>query len=187
MSSDATLQDGARHLHPGPEHTVAESTPPSQFSRRRVRLALANGRAIEGNVHMTEAQSLTVFMATRRYYASLTEASWVDGPGVEVPHMAVRVDQILWAQPLERGLAVSTAQQATMNPRRAEVTMKDGTTLHGSLFIAEEQRMTDYIDSAFGFLPVHDAVVTPGGERLGGVALNADILLTIREEEGEAD
>jgi hypothetical protein len=166
---------------------VAASTSSSQFSRRRVRLALAHGRAIEGNIHATEAQSLTVFMATRRYYASLTEARWIGGSEDEVPHLAVRVDQILWAQPLDRGLAVSMAQQATMKPRRAEITMKDGTTLHASMFIAEEQRMTDYIDSAFGFLPLRDAVESPGGERLGDVALNADILLAIREEEGEAD
>ena len=166
---------------------MAASTPPSQFSRRRVRLALAHGRAIEGNIHATEAQSLTVFMATRRYYASLTEAHWVGDPEDEVPHMAVRVDQILWAQPLDRGLAVSMAQQATMKPRRAEITMKDGTTLRGSMFIADEQRMTDYVDSAFGFLPLREAVVLPEGEPLGDVALNADILLAIREEEDETD
>jgi hypothetical protein len=41
--------------------------------------------------------------------------------------------------------------------------------------------MTDYIDAAFGFLPVLEAVVQPGGESLGRITLNTGVVLSIRE------
>lgn len=160
---------------------MADTTASAQFFRRRVRLMLLNGRAVEGNIHLTESQSLTVFLATRRYYASLTEAFWVTSPESPMEHIAVRVDQVLWARPLAKELAVSTAERPTARPRWAEIVMDDGTMLHVSLLIGEDQRMTDYIDAAFGFLPVLEAVIQPGGESVGRITLNTGVVLSIRE------
>ncbi len=61
--------------------------------------------------------------------------------------------------------------------------MDDGVVIHVSLYIAEEQRLTDYIDAASGFLPVRQAIVLDTGEKLGEIVVNTGAVLAIREIE----
>ena len=152
----------------------------SQFSRRLVRVVLKQGRIVEGNVHVTEGQSLTTFLAPR-HFVSLTEARWVKPEGGVVPHLAVHGDQILWGASLHDELPVSTMQQPVINPRWAELIMADGVVLNVGLYIAEEQRLTDYVDAAAGYLPVLQGSVVGENRLLGPVAVNKDAILAIRE------
>lgn len=152
--------------------------------RRLVRIVLRGGRVVEGNVHVTEGQSLTTFLAPR-HFVSLTEARWVNPEGVVVPHLAVHGDQILWAASLDDALPVSTMQQPVISPRWAELVMADGVVLNVGLFIAEEQRMTDYVDASSGYLPALQGSVVGENRLLGPVAVNKDAILAIREIEPE--
>jgi hypothetical protein len=155
----------------------------SQFTRRRVRIALRDGRAVEGNIHVTEGQSLTLFLTTRRFFVNLTEASWGRGSSDKLQHLAVRADHVYWAVPQQPELPVSSTQPPTGLTRWAELVMDDGVLIQVALYIADEQRLTDYIDAASGFLPVRQAVVVDTGERLGEVVVNTGAVLAIREIE----
>jgi hypothetical protein len=154
--------------------------PVPQFRRKLVRFALQQGRIVEGNVHVTEGQSLTTFLAPRNF-VSLTEARWVVPEGGVMPHLAVRSDQILWSTSLDEDFPVSTMQPPVARPRWAELTMADGVVLNVGLYIAEEQRLTDYVESAPGYLPVLQGSVVGQNRLLGPVAVNRSAILTVRE------
>jgi len=155
----------------------------SQFTRRLVRFTMFGGRVIEGNIHVTEGQSLAVFLTTRRYLSSLTEARWI-GPGMQVlPHLAVRTDKIMFATSLDDGMPVSTNVRPTLSPRWAEFTLEDDSVMHVGLHIAEEQRMTDYFDSAPAFLPVIQASIVGQDRLLGPIAVNTSRIVAVREIE----
>lgn len=158
----------------------------SQFLRRLVRLTVSGGRVVEGNIHVTEGQSLSVFLTTRRTLASLTEARWI-GPGMQVlPHLALRTSKIVWAGSLDDALPVAGNLRQLAKPRWAELTLEDGTLLHAGLFAGEEQRLTDYFDSAPAFLPVFQAVLAGSDKVLGPIAINTDAIIAIREIEARA-
>lgn len=157
--------------------------PGSQFIRRLVRLTMSGGRSVEGNVHVTDGQSLGVFLTTRRYMTSLTEARWLDPQGTVLPHLALRTEKVVFAASLDEGLPVATNARPTPNPRWAEFTLDDGTVMHVGLHIAEEQRMTDYFDSAPAFLPVVQASVVGSERLLGPISVNTSKIVALREIE----
>lgn len=157
-----------------------QATALSQFQRRRVRVTLRGGHIVEGNVHVTEGQSLTLFMATRRFFANMTEVSWV-GETQTMEHLGVRAEHIYWAKPIADDMHVSATLPPTHVERWAELTMDDGTVVNVGLYIAEEQRLTDYIDAATGYLPVREAVLAGKDESLGEVVVNTGAVLAIRE------
>jgi hypothetical protein len=159
----------------------------SQFTRRLVRFVMLGGRIVEGNIHVTDGQSLAVFLTTRRYLTSLTEARWI-GPGTTqvLPHLAIRTDKIMYATSLDDGLPVSTNAPPTLTPRWAEFTLEDDTVMHVGLHIAEEQRMTDYFDSAPAFLPVVQASIVGQDRLLGPISVNTQKLAAVREIESRS-
>jgi hypothetical protein len=153
----------------------------SQFLRRLVRLAVRGNRVVEGNIHVTEGQSLSVFLTTRRVLASLTEARWV-GPDVQLmPHFAIRTEKILWAMSLDEALPVTTNLRAPPKPRWVELILDGDVVMHAALFITEEQRLTDYFDAAPTFLPVAQSTLPGTDKMLGPLALQSSAILGIRE------
>ncbi len=155
----------------------------AQFTRRLVRFMVRGGRIVEGNIHVTEGQSLAVFLQTRRYLTSITEARWI-GPGMQVlPHMAIRTEKLLWAGSLDDALPISTNQRPTSTPRWAELTLDDGVVMQAGLYIADEQRLTDYFDAAPAFLPVTQATIAGSDKLLGPVAVNTSAIIAVREIE----
>ena len=153
----------------------------SQFLRRLVRFAVRGNRVVEGNIHVTEGQSLSVFLTTRRVLASLTEARWV-GPGVQVmSHLAIRTEKILWAASLDEALPVTTNLRTPPKPRWVELTLDDNILMHAALYITEEQRLTDYFDAAPVFLPVAQSMIAGSDKVLGPLALHSGAIMGIRE------
>jgi hypothetical protein len=159
----------------------------SQFTRRRVALILRDGRTVRGNIHVIERQSLVLYLSTRRFFVSLTEAQWGRQGGPTVSHVAVRADHVFWAAPDDAELSVSSHARPAFRPRWAELILDDGVAIHVALYIAEEQRLTDYLDSASGFVPILEARVVATGERLGEIAVNTGAVLAIREIEPPTD
>lgn len=157
--------------------------PVSQFTRRLVRFVMQGGGTVEGNIHVSERQSLCVYLTTRRYLTSLTEVRWVGPDGKVVPHLAVRTDRIMYASSLDDDLPISTNSQPTIEPRWAEFTLDDGSVIDVGLHIAEEQRMTDYFDSAPVFVPVVQAMVVGQDRLLGPISVNMIRVIAIREIE----
>jgi hypothetical protein len=168
---------------PTKERPLDDRAMQSTFYRKQIRLVLRHGRTVEGNIHVTEGQSLTISLAARRFLVNLTEVHWRDAAD-EIEHIAIRVDQILWAAPIHSSIAVTHGLPPVDHARRAELGFDDGTVIEVALYIAQEQRLTDYIDTACGFMAVVRANNVTTGEALGPVTVNTGRIQTIREIRG---
>jgi hypothetical protein len=166
---------------------MAERMAGAQFTRRRVALALRDGRTVRGNIHVIEKQSLVQYLTTRRFFVNLTEAQWGMQGGPTMPHVAVRSDHVYWANTDDPELPVSSHVRPAFRPRWAELILDDGVAVHVALYIAEEQRLTDYMDAASGFLPILEARIVATAERLGEIAINTGAVLAIREIDPPTD
>jgi len=173
----------ARRCRPARTGGVERPRQYSQFLRRLVRFVMRGNRVVEGNIHVTEGQSLAVFLTTRRVLASLTEARWI-GPGMQVmAHLAIRTEKILWAGSLDDALPVSTNVRPVARPRWAELVLDEVGPLQVALYAGEEQRLTDYFDSAPVFLPIMQATIPGSDKMLGPIAVNTSMIAAIREIE----
>ncbi|MCI0434464.1 MAG: hypothetical protein L0271_12615 [Gemmatimonadetes bacterium] len=152
----------------------------SDLARRKVRFHLRNGRQVEGNIHVNEGNSLALWLTTRHFFANLTEARWV-GTEDELSHLAVRADQILWGASLDGRLPVSGVAPPVSRPRWAEIVMGGDSTLHVALYIADDQRLTDYVDAVSGFMPVLSASLLSRATLLGEIAVNTRAILAMHE------
>lgn len=151
----------------------------SPFQQRRVRVAVERQARTDGDVHVTQGQTLSAFLHSRRHFLSLTAAS--QGTGTEWAHVAIRIESVLWVGPLDSELALAAPMAEHQSGRPAELVLTDGSRLHGELRIAAEQRLTDYIDVPPFFLAVYEAKDLETAESLGEIALNTRRILSIRE------
>ena len=146
---------------------------------RRLRLFLRDHRVLDGSARVPRGQFLSTYLASRTRYVNLTRSEWV-GMEEHVGHMALKVDKILWAAsedgelPLTGALAAGTA-------RRVEVELEGGYLLAAGLLLVQDQRLSDYLQSAPPFVPLRDAELRPRGKKLGDVVVNQEAIQVVRE------
>lgn len=146
---------------------------------RRLRIFLRDHRVLDASARVPRGQYLSTYLASRTRYVNLTSSEWL-GVAEHVGHMALKVDKILWAAsedgelPLTGALAGSTA-------RRVEVELEGGYIVAAALLLGENQRLSDYLQSAPPFVPLRDAELRPRGRRLGDVVVNQETIQLVRE------
>lgn len=151
-----------------------ETTPP-----RRIRLFLRDHRILDADASVPDGQFLSTYLATRNRYVNLTAASWL-GTGEDVPHLALKVDNILWAASQDGALRL-TGAHAAVTARRVEVELEGGYMIAAGLLLVDNQRLTDYLQSAPSFVPLQDAELRPRGKKLGNVVVNQHAVQLVRE------
>lgn len=151
----------------------------SPFQQRRVQVAAERQPRTEGDVHVTQGQTLSAFLDSRRHFLSLTSATQ-EGE-TDWSHIAIRIESVLWVRSVDGALPLAAAAGAHQSGRPAELVLTDGARLRVELKIAAEQRLTDYIDVPPFFVPVYDAKDAASAEPLGDLALNTRRILSIRE------
>lgn len=161
---------------------MTENRVRSHLLRRAVTVAMRGGLRAEGNIHVDERQSLVVYLATRGFFLNLTEATFGEDEQM-VEHLALRTEDVLWAQSHDPELPLNSATMPSFEPRWAEIVLDGGVTLHAGLHLAADQRLTDCIDGRTGFLPAVAAAVVESRALLGPVAINMNQALLIREIE----
>lgn len=158
------------------------TSPRSPLLTRRIALLLRDGLRLEGDIHVGDGQSLTVFLGMRRHYLNVTGATWAEGPeGETMAHLGVRVDRIIWAVPLEATLSLTSADLVRGPGREVELRLVDGSVVHVKLHIAAEQRMSDYFDANPTFVPLYEVRIVGSGERIERMAVSHEAIATIRE------
>ncbi len=158
----------------------------SHLERRRVRVLLAGGQAMEGDIHIPEGQPLLPFLGMKRHFLNLTSVQVADAPEGTGPieHLSLRLTNLVWVVPLDGSLFLSNAAPPDSSSREVELLLVDGLTLTVTLTIAEEQRMSDYLDANPGFLPLWSARTREGGEVIERLAVSHEAILAIRELSG---
>lgn len=151
-----------------------ENNPP-----RRLRLFLRDHRVLDASARVPRGQFLSTYLASRTRYVNLTSVDWL-GTGEKVPHMALKVDKILWAvsQDGELSLTHGTAAAAS---RRVEVELEGGYMVAAGLLLVQNQRLSDYLQSAPPFVPLREAELRPRGKRLGDIVVNQEAIQVVRE------
>ena len=146
---------------------------------RRLRLFLRDHRVLDAHAKVPRGQFLSTYLASRTRYVNLTGINWL-GTGETVPHMALKVDKILWAASEDGELSLTSAQAAG-SARRVEVELEGGYLLSAGLLLVTNQRLTDYLQSAPAFVPLQEAELQPRDKVLGDVVVNQDAIQVVRE------
>ena len=153
------------------------------LKQKPVRILLRGGKSLDGNIHLPEEMSLLHFLGIKRFFLNLTSVRHTNAEGIEelIEHLSLRLSNVVWVVPLDSSLHISTALAPTNSSRAVDLRLVDGMTLTVELNISEEQRMSDYLDSNSGFVPLLSARIHSGDEVIPRLAVNHEAILAIRE------
>ncbi len=156
---------------------------PSHLQKKAVQVRLRGGQSLEGSIHIPEGLSLLHFLGTKKYFLSLTSVRPSGDPEGQAlfDHLSLRLSNVVWIIPKDGTLHVSTATIPANSSRTVELQLVDGVRLTVDLNIAEEQRMTDYLDANWAFLPLWSARMPSTSEVIERLAVNHEAILAIRE------
>jgi len=156
---------------------------PTHLQKKPVRVLLRGGQSWEGTIHIPEGLPLLNFLGIKRFFLNLTQVRRVDASAESelIEHLSLRISNIVWVIPLESTLHITTALPPTSASRKVELRLVDGMTLLVDLNIAEEQRMSDYLDANLGFVPLWSARMRSTAEVFDRMAVNHEAILAIRE------
>ena len=155
----------------------------SHLQKKSVQVRLRGGHSLEGLIHIPEGLSLLHFLGTKKYFLNLTSVRPSGHPEDDDPihHLSLRLSNLVWIIPLDGTLHISTASIPSGAARAVELQLVDGVRLTVELNIAEEQRMSDYLDANWSFLPLWSARVPSTSQFIERLAVNHEAILAIRE------
>jgi hypothetical protein len=139
-------------------------------------------------VHIPEGMPLLNFLGIKRFFLNVTSVRWTETVVEAAPaeHLSLRISNVVWVVPIDGTLHVSSALAPTHSSRTVELQLVDGITLTVDLNIAQEQRMSDYLDANSGFVPLWSAQVQATTRIIDRLAVNHEAILAIRELEDKA-
>jgi len=125
---------------------------PPRLPKRRLRLFLRDFRLVEGFAHMPDGITLAAYLANRRGYLHLVDLRWQPS-GEAAPFAVVRVGQLLYVAAADVGVAVVSATSFTAT-HPVELLLEGGLYVRGGVQLGPRQRLSDYLESTGGFLPL---------------------------------
>ncbi len=143
---------------------------------RRLRLVLRDHRVLEADARVPAGQSLAAFLGSRTRYVYLTGVDWL-GTGEQMPHVALKIDTILWA--FDEDEEAPAVGSATARP--VDVEVEGGYLLGAGLALTEGQRLSEFLQSAPAFIPLRGAELRPRGKTLGDIVVNHHVIQVVRE------
>jgi len=153
---------------------------------RRLRIFLRDFRMVEATVSLAEGQALASYFANRKSYVNLRGAHWA-GTGDDVAHAVLKVEQVLWATAPEGDVPLTNAS-ASARGRLVEIQLDGGLLVQGTLSLSEQQRLSDYLETAGQFVPMVAAQLLRSGRppkkvnvHLGDIVLNQDAIQAVWE------
>lgn len=157
---------------------------------RRLRIFLRDFRMVEATVSLAEGQALASYFANRKSYVNLRGARWA-GTEQDVAHAVLRVEQVLWASAPEGDVPLTNASLASRG-RLVEIQLDGGLLVQGSLTLSDQQRLSDYLETAGQFVPMSSAQLLRSGRppkkvnvNLGAIVLNQDAIQAVWEVEAQ--
>jgi len=156
---------------------------PTHLLKKAVQVLLRGGQSLEGMIHIPEGLSLLHFLGAKKYFLNLTSVRQSGDPEGQGPidHLSLRLSNVVWIIPQDGTLHVSTASIPTESSRTVELQLVDEVRLTVNLNIAEEQRMTDYLDANWAFVPLWSARMPSTSQVIERLAVNHEAILAIRE------
>lgn len=180
------MNEGEDGQSTGGRHAASTGISPthSGLQQRGVRIRLRRGRIVEGDVHIAQERSLIDFLLVRKHFLNLTSVRWTgDRTWNEerMPHLAIRMSQILWVEPVDPDLRLAASALPSFEGRPVEIHLEGDIPLHLSLHLAEEHRMSDFLDATSDFIPFRRAQILDEDRVVPALAINRAAIMTIRE------
>ena len=180
------MNGSEEHEHPEGNSRARRgaASPGSSLRQRRVRIRLRRGRVVEGDIHIAPERSLVDFLLVRKHFLNLTSVRWkgdTNWEEDEMQHLAIRMSQILWVEPVDPDLRLSASALPSFEARPVEIHLEGDLPLHLSLHLSEEHRMSDFLDATSDFIPFRRAKILDGERLVSALAINRAAIMTIRE------
>ncbi len=153
---------------------------PSSARPRRVHLVLRDGVVLDGRVYLNEGQSLALYLGSRKGgWVNLVDVVWaLDGERAE--HLVLQVDHLALAASIDGDIPAVIGSGAAVQ-RWVQIGLENGARLQGCLFLADRQRLSDYLHTVGRFLPVTATHRLADGAALGDVAINCASIKLVRD------
>jgi hypothetical protein len=159
---------------------------PARPPTTRLRLFLRDFRMLEADIVLNEGQSLRSYLANRQVYVNLRRARWAS-TGAQADHAVLKVEQVLWGASPDGDVPLVNASQPRQ-PRMVELQLDGGLLIRAGLNMGEPQRLSDYLEAAGSFIPLHDAHLLQSGRpprkvnvTLGDIVLNQAAIQAVWE------
>ena len=113
---------------------------------------------IEGTMHLPQGGTLLAFLGRGEPLFRLTE-TWLPGEHAPHPFFALQRDAVIAVSPI----SITEPLDATVGPpaitRRISWLLGSGGVIEGTLELAERMRVSDYLTTHSGFVPMRDCRV----------------------------
>jgi len=151
-----------------------------QSRPRRVHIILRDGDVVDGGLFLTDGQALAPYLGSRKNgWVNIVNAVW-QREGEVHRHAVLQTDHVVLALATDRDYPVQPATQVGV-PRAVDILLEDGTRMQGSLFLAQRQRLSDFLSTCGSFLPLLDARRVHDDDELGDIAMNAGCVKAVRD------
>lgn len=156
---------------------------PGHLKQKAVTVRLRGGRSVQGSIHIPDGLSLPQFLGAKKHFLNLTSVLPSDSPEGQEPigHLSLSLASVVWIIPGDGTLHIDSASIPAESTRRVEMELVDGLRLQVVLHIAEEQRMSDYLDSNWPFLPLWSARDPATEQTVERLVISQPAVLSIRE------
>ncbi len=147
---------------------------------RRVHLVLRDGAALDGRIYLSEGQTLALYLGSRKGgWVNIVDVVWA-ADGDTAPHLVLQVDHLALAASTDHDIP-AVVGSAIAAQRWVQLGLEHGERLQGCLFLAERQRLSDYLHAVGKFLPITHTTRVHDGVELGDVALNCAAIKLVRD------
>lgn len=133
---------------------------------------------------MPSGLTLASYLANRKGYLHLLDLRWQPS-GESAPFAVVRVGQVLYAACTDPEIAVANRPPAA-ETHPVKLLLEGGLHVRGGVLLGPRQRMSDYLESAGGFLPVLGAELLQSGRpprdhnvEWGDIVVNQDAIQAV--------
>ncbi len=143
-------------------------------------MVLRDGAVLDGRIFLSDGQTLALFLGSRKGgWVNIVDVVWAaDGEGA--PHLVLQVDHVALAASTD-GDIPAVVGSAIAAQRWVQLGLENGARLQGCLFLAERQRLSDYLHAVGKFLPVSQTTRVPEQSPLGEVAINCAAIKLVRD------
>ena len=154
---------------------------------KRLHVVMRDGSLVEGSIFIGEDMSLVAFLGSRK-------GGWMNMVDARRPrteeaagHLILQTDLVVLISAPDENLVIVGQAGSGSGEREVELHLIGGKSIHGVMYLAPMQRLSDYLHHGGKFAGVARATLHPDNKRIGDVAVNTGAISMIREAKAEAE
>lgn len=148
---------------------------------------MRDGSLVEGSIFIGEDMSLVAFLGSRKGgWMNMVDARRAR-TDTAAGHLIVQTDLVVLISAPDGNLTIVGQSGAGAGEREVQLHLIGGKSIHGVMYLAPMQRLSDYLHHGGKFAAVARATLQPDGKEIGDVAVNTGAISMIHEARGEEE